>query len=100
MARGRLPESIRTRRTTGMHHPDWHARLAPIAGAVAEELERAAADEDVAALIDVPRLRRLLAEFDQLDPADHEARLPYVAALPIALAAAQFIAYAKGRNDF
>lgn len=100
MARGRLPESIRTRRTTGMHHPDWHTRLAPIAGDVAEELERAAADEDVAALIDVPRLRRLLAEFHQLDPADYEARLPYVTALPIALAAAQFIAYAKGRNDF
>ena len=100
MARGRIPETLRTRRDTGMHHPDWHRRLASIGAAVAEELDRAAGDEDVAALLDLPRLRRLLADLPTLDPGDFAARLPYVTALSIGLAAAQFIAYAKGRNDF
>jgi len=100
MARGRLPETLRTRRDIGMHHPDWHARLAPVQAALSEALERAAADEDVAALLDLPRLRRLLAELPGLDPGDWAAQLPYVTALPIGLAAAQFIAYAKGRNDY
>lgn len=100
MARGRLPESLRTRREAGMHHPDWHARTVPVLSEVADELERMADDPDVAAMLDLPRLRRLLAELPALDPGDHAARLPYVTALPIGVAAAQFIAYAKGRNDF
>jgi hypothetical protein len=83
-----------------MHHPDWHARMTPILGEVAEELERMADDPDVAAMLDLPRLHRLLAELPALNPGDHGARLPYVTALPIGVAAARFIAYAKGRNDF
>jgi asparagine synthase (glutamine-hydrolysing) len=100
MARGRLPEELRTRETQGEHHPDWHARLKPHAGSILAEIDAMGADGDVSAMLDLPRLRRLVAVLPDTDPADHAARLAYVVALPIAVAAARFIAYGKGRNDF
>ncbi len=99
MARGRLPEAQRLCRDTGAHNPDWHARQLPGAAAVADELERMASDPDIAALIDLPRMQALARALPGLDPADHAARLPYVTALPIAIAAGRFIAWSKGRND-
>lgn len=99
MARGRLPEAQRQCRDSGTHNPDWHARQLPGAQAMADELERMASDPDIAALIDLPRMLSLARALPGLDPADHSAKLPYLTALPIAIAAGQFIALTKGRND-
>ncbi|MGH6786254.1 MAG: asparagine synthase-related protein, partial [Novosphingobium sp.] len=99
MGRGNLPEALRCRVETGAHHPDWHARLTPVAAELRDELERMRCDPDVAAVLDLPRLEQLVADLPGLDPADHDARVPYLTALPIGIAAARFIGYAKGRND-
>jgi asparagine synthase (glutamine-hydrolysing) len=99
MARGRLPEALRVNRNFGAHNPDWQTRQAPAAAALADELERMSSDPDIAGLIDLPRMQALARALPGLDPGDHAARLPYVTALPIAIAAGRFIAYTKGRND-
>lgn len=99
MARGRMPEEQRLRREIGYHHVDWHQRISRAREPLMAELERMASDPDIAAMIDLPRLRRLLADLPKRDPVLDAQALPYVTALPIAVAAARFIAYAKGRND-
>ncbi len=99
MARGRLPEAQRLCRDSGTHNPDWHARQLPGAQAVADELEHMASDPDIAALIDLPRMQALAKALPGLDPGDHSAKLPYLTALPVAIAAGRFIAQTKGRND-
>jgi asparagine synthase (glutamine-hydrolysing) len=99
MARGRLPETQRLCRDAGAHNADWHARQLPGAQAMADELGRMASDPDIAALIDLPRMQSLARALPGLDPADHSVKLPYLTALPIAIAAGRFIALTKGRND-
>jgi asparagine synthase (glutamine-hydrolysing) len=99
MARGRMPEAQRLCRDFGAHNPDWHARQLPAAAEVTEELERMASDPDISALIDLPRMQALVKALPELDPGDHAARIPYLTALPIAIAAGRFIALTKGRND-
>lgn len=63
-----------------------------------DEVERMEDDPDIAALIDLPRLRRLLAEFPD-SPADAAEPYLYITTLVRAISAGRFIAFAKGRND-
>ena len=100
MARGRLPESQRANRDYGHQNTDWHLRMAAARSDLIEELGRMADDPDIAGVIDIPRLLGLLEELpDRSDRYDVDEALPYQTALPIGMAAARFIAYAKGRND-
>ena len=99
MARGRMPEEQRLRRDIGLHHVDWHRRIARARPQLLDELERMAGDADIAAMLDLPRLRTLLMEFPDAADASLETALPYVTALPIGLAAGRFIAWSKVRND-
>lgn len=99
MARDRLPEAQRENRKMGLHHVDWQRRIARAAPELRDELARMAGDPEIAALVDLPRLQRLLDGIADADPGDFAAALPYITALPIGLAAGRFIAYAKGRND-
>ena len=99
MARGRLPEEQRLNREMGMHHVDWQRRIARAAPELRDELKRMADDSDIAALVDLPRLERLIDGIAEAEPGDFAVALPYITALPIGIAAGRFIAYAKGRND-
>jgi asparagine synthase (glutamine-hydrolysing) len=100
MARGLMPEAQRLDRAYGHQFADWQPRFAPIRGELMDELGRMADDPDIAALIDLPRLMRLVEAIpDEPGDYDPQAALPYQIALPIGIAAARFIAYAKGRND-
>jgi asparagine synthase (glutamine-hydrolysing) len=99
MAAGRLPEDLRLNRDLGLHYADWHLRIGRVRGELIDELDRMAQDEDIAALIDLPGLRRLLVDFPAAQDVDDAAGDPYKSALPLGIAAGRFIAYAKGRND-
>ena len=56
--------------------------------------------QDIAAVVDLPRLQKLLQELPAAGPRyDAAEALPYQTALPLGMAAGRFIAYAKGRND-
>lgn len=100
MAKGQMPEAQRLNRDYGHHYTDWQPRLVPIQGELLEELERMADDPDIAAVVDVARLHELVRAVPAISPDyDPQTALPYQSALPIGMAAARFIAYAKGRND-
>ena len=98
MAKGRLPDAQRLNRDHGAHQVDWHMRLKRARPDLLEEVERMEDDPDIAALVDLPRLRRLLAEFPD-SPADAAEPYLYVTTLVRAISAGRFIAFAKGRND-
>lgn len=99
MARGRLPEEQRLNRDIGQHNVDWQLRIGRARSELLDELERMASDPDIAAMVDLPSLRSLLEDFPDAECDDPSVALPYQTALPIAIAAGRFIAYAKGRND-
>ncbi|HEX4847224.1 MAG TPA: asparagine synthase-related protein, partial [Novosphingobium sp.] len=100
MAKGQMPEDQRLNRAYGHHFVDWQPRLAAIRDELLDELERMADDPDIASVVDIPRLQQLVAAIpERADGYDPQTALPYQTALPIGMAAARFIAYAKGRND-
>ena len=97
MAEGRLPDELRLNRDVGLHYADWPLRVDRARAELIEELDRMAADEDIAAMFDLAGLRRSLVEFAVPDSGDGSTAL--LTALPLTIAAGRFIAYVKGRND-
>lgn len=100
MARGQMPEAQRVERAYGHHYTDWQMRLAPIRDELLGELERMSDDDDIASVIDIPKLQGLVSAVpSEAQPYDPHSALPYQIALPVGMAAARFVAFAKGRND-
>lgn len=100
MAAGEMPDAQRMNRAYGHHFVDLYPRLAAARAELRAELDRMSDDPDIAAIVDLPRLRQLIEAVPDSDGGyDPDAILPYQTALPIGMAAARFIAYAKGRND-
>lgn len=99
MAAGRLPEELRLNRDLGLHDGDWSLRIGRARGELIAELDRMAGDDDIAALFDLPGLRRSLQDFPGSGADTNDARMLYQSALSLAIAGGRFIAYAKGRND-
>ena len=99
MAAGRLPEEQRLNTDIGEHNGDWPLQVGRARGELIEELDRMAGDDDIAAVFDLPRLRRELEEFSAGDSGANDAPVPSQFALSLAIAGGRFIAYAKGRND-
>lgn len=99
MARGRLPEAQRINPEQGAHDVDWHRRISRARPELLAELGRMEADSDIAAVVDLPGLRRLIVEFPERSSWHPSVRGPYLTALYRGIAAGRLIAYAKGRND-
>ncbi len=98
MAAGRLPDELRLNRDLGQHHGDWALRIGRARSELIAELDRMAGDEDIAAMFDLPGLRRSLEDFPGVGTAS-DGGMVYQSALSLAIAGGRFIAYAKGRND-
>lgn len=107
MGRGRLPDSIRLERSRGVQAADWQQRVSRIRGELIEEIDRFSDDADIAAVIDLPRIRQMLtempAEAASMEEMDDHAFLADSSvsflAIPMAISTGRYIAYAKGRND-
>ena len=99
MAEGRLPEAQWLDRDTGRHDVDWHLRLGRARHELIDELDRMAADEDIAAVVDLKGLRARLDDFPDESPPETTGAAQYRFAIPRGISAGRFIAYAKGRND-
>jgi asparagine synthase (glutamine-hydrolysing) len=100
MARGRLPEAQRTERRTGLHDGDWHRRLARCKADLEAELALMADDPEIAGLVDIAGLRRLLERFPEADDSsDRHFAEPYQIAVPLGMTLGRVLAWHKGRND-
>ena len=100
MGRSRLPEAQRTNHDYGKQYVDTLLRIGRVRDELLAELERMTGDPDIAAVVDLPKLQKLLHELPAAGPHyDAAEALPYQTALPLGMAAGRFIAYAKGRND-
>jgi asparagine synthase (glutamine-hydrolysing) len=94
----RLPPEILTETKIGEQAPNWFESLdarRPIADA---EVQRIEASELASRLIDVPRLKRLLAEWPQNERAAQQRVNAYRYALDRAVHLSQFIRWVSGGN--
>lgn len=94
----RLPPEILNETRRGEQAANWFESLDMRKSAIAEEIERMEASPLVCRLIDVPRLRRLLAEWPE-NAQDAQARMrDYRLGLDRAVHAGQFIRWVEGGN--
>jgi asparagine synthase (glutamine-hydrolysing) len=98
LAKGIMPEEQRTNPLLGWWDADWHVRLGRRRSAIIDELDRMAADERMARMIDVPRLRAALEDWPEVTETDPAKFLPLQLALPAALLTNRFVNYVEGRN--
>ena len=94
MLQGRLPELVLSETRRGRQAADWALRIARERDALIAELDALADDPEMAARLDIPRLRRAL-EASGEGSAD-SAALQF--ALPRAIATARFIRFVEGTN--
>lgn len=98
LARGIMPERQRANRLNGRWDTDWLLRLKRKQREYLEELDSIERDPDLAAIIDVPRMRALLQDLPDQTLIDRQRILPLEMAIPRAFQAARFIRFAEGRN--
>lgn len=94
----RLPPGILENRRRGAQNPDWHRRLTPHRHLLAEHLERLEEVPLARRLLDVARMREILATWPD-DPAAVEGEgLIYRTLLARALHVGQYLAWIDGSN--
>lgn len=100
MVDGMLPDSVRTNRRRGIQSCDWHLRMTRDLPRYRAEVEAIGDDADMAAMIDVDRLRGMIDAWpdqsitDSRDP--RRSALPVL--LPLALQVGRFVLRVKGSN--
>lgn len=87
----RLPAAVLGERRIGYQGADWYAALRADADLLAAEVERIAADPGASALIDIDRMRHLVATMPGSVAEDEACRTLYRSALLRALSAGHFI---------
>jgi asparagine synthase (glutamine-hydrolysing) len=94
----RLPLDILNERRRGAQVPDWFRRLQARRHNIAAEIERIDASPLARRLIDVPRLKKLIAQWPK-DEQAAEARAPdYKLALVRGIHIGQFVRWVEGAN--
>jgi asparagine synthase (glutamine-hydrolysing) len=89
---GRVPDEIRLRRVRGAQLPDWFDRLTDAHDEVCHELTAARAHAPTRALVDIPRLERLVRDWPTREASDERDRLmDYQFVLPRALAVSRYL---------
>ncbi len=95
----RLPATILDERKHGQQNPEWFTRISAQRESWAAEVERLAQVPLAAAMLDLPRLKRLVDTW----PADAEAakarRFDYEHLLPRAVQTGRFIRWSQGGNS-
>jgi hypothetical protein len=92
---GRVPDEIRLRRARGAQLPDWFDRLTDAHAEVRRDLADAAEHAGSAAILDIARLNRLVADWPRSAPSDDLGAM-YRVALPRALAVSRYLRWLAG----
>lgn len=99
VAKGLMPEEQRANRLNGRWDADWHLRIGRRRSDYLAEFDRLAANDRVARMIDLPRLRALIEDWPDRTDTDPQVYAPRQFAVPRALLTARFVNYVEGRNE-
>ncbi|MEC9346919.1 MAG: asparagine synthase-related protein [Pseudomonadota bacterium] len=92
----RVPASVLGERRRGLQGGEWFHRMSLRREQIAADVEAAARSPLASELLDIPRLRRLVADWPEGDGASFR---DYGAALARGVHVARFIRWTEGRND-
>jgi asparagine synthase (glutamine-hydrolysing) len=98
LLKGRIPEQVRLEGRTGLQGADWPLRLRRDRAQILAELDELTSDPAIAEMIDLARIRRLLAEWDECEPAESRSSSDLKALIGRGLTTARFMRFAEGRN--
>jgi asparagine synthase (glutamine-hydrolysing) len=100
LLRGKVPEMVLQERRRGQQAADWPSRVRPRRAEILDELDLLSGDPDIAARIDIARLRKAVETMPEDDAAiSAEQASTLHLALSRGLTTARFIRYLKGHND-
>lgn len=99
MGEGEIPDEIRLNRNRGWPNVDWHLRLGRIRHELIDEIALMSEVPEIAAIVDLPGLRRALEEFPEEPPVGMFDDMTLAYGVACGISAGRFIAYAQGRND-
>lgn len=98
MAKGIMPEQQRLNRLNGRWDADWLLRVRRRRADYLAELDRIEADERLAGMLDLPRLRAALENLPDHTELDPQKFYAAEFAVPRGLLTTRFIDYVEGRN--
>jgi asparagine synthase (glutamine-hydrolysing) len=96
--KGRLPDAVLDNNRRGVQAADWYSRLTRERNQILKEVNRLAANTDVASIVDLQRLRGILENWPDRQPPFWSAEQGHLQTLPDALGAAYFIENVTGAN--
>jgi len=99
LAKGLMPEEQRSNRLNGRWDADWHLRIGRRRHEYLAEFDRLAANERIAGMLDLPRLRAAIEDWPERTEIDPQKSAPRQFAVPRALLTARFVNYVEGRNE-
>jgi asparagine synthase (glutamine-hydrolysing) len=94
----RLPREIIGERRRGMNRPTWFRTLEARRVNIARDIERLEASPLARRLLDLPRLKRLMAEWPKDEQAAQEHRLDYRLVLARGIHVGRFVRWVEGGN--
>ncbi len=94
----RLPRAILDERRRGANNPTWFRSLSAVRPQLAAEIERLEASPLASRLLDLPRLKRLTADWPDNDNEAEKRRGEYRAALRRGVHVGRFIRWVEGGN--
>lgn len=101
LMKDRLPEEILTA-PRGRQAADWHLRMTRDLDRYRQDIDRMAADPNLARMFDVPRIRKILDSWPDKTPlgkADHPDYMLAMVGIGRAITASRFINWVNGKND-
>lgn len=95
----RLPPEITNNPLRGLQDSDWHARLTPCRGHFAAEIERLERSALASRILDLPRMRRMLADWPDDPRAVKGSGIPLRYWLLHSLHVGQYLRWIEGGNQ-
>jgi len=99
MAKGIMPEEQRTNLLHGRWDSDWLLRIRRRRRDYLAEIDRLEADERMAAMLDLPRMRAALHDLPDQTELDPQKYFGAELTVPRGLLTARFINWVEGRNQ-
>jgi asparagine synthase (glutamine-hydrolysing) len=95
---GRLPNVVLNQKKVGAQGADWFPKLTRVRNHLTEEVKRLAENPEVAAILDMQRLRTILKSWPDGQPPEYTPEESLLLAIPNALGVAYFVENVTGAN--